>query len=474
MFNMSIIEELKKVLGDQNVLTGTDKDRYSSDWLGQYSFEPLCVVRPASTQEVSKVVRLASAAQVNIVPVGGNTGLNGGTHSDNAISISMERMNSIHEIRVNSKIAIVDAGVILANLHNVVNENDLMFPLTFGARGSATIGGVLSTNAGGSNVLKYGNTRDLVLGVEIVLPNGEIMNLMSELHKDNSGYCLRDLVIGAEGTLGIITRAVLKLFPRPKAYATAMVAVNSLDTALSLLNELQDGTGGAVAAYEYMPKRYIQGHMELSSASRRPFKEDYEHLVMVELETTVELFSQCGDDGQVLLSGELERILDRNLDKGLILDAHIAQNEEQRLIMWERREAAAEISLLKTPLINNDIAVPLDKISKFLTIMDKKLPELDPDADVLIVSHLGDGNVHYTVWPSRDDEQHKDKIMEAIENVVLSLGGSFSAEHGIGLSKLSSMERRKDRVALDVMRQIKHAIDPEGIMNPGKVLPKIY
>ena len=474
MFNMSIIEELKKVLGDQNVLTGTDKERYSSDWLGQYSFEPLCVVRPASTQEVSKVVRLASAAQVNIVPVGGNTGLNGGTHSDNAISISMERMNSIHEIRVNSKIAIVDAGVILANLHNVVNENDLMFPLTFGARGSATIGGVLSTNAGGSNVLKYGNTRDLVLGVEIVLPNGEIMNLMSELHKDNSGYCLRDLVIGAEGTLGIITQAVLKLFPRPKAYATAMVAVNSLDTALSLLNELQDGTGGAVAAYEYMPKRYIQGHMELSSASRRPFKEDYEHLVMVELETTVELFSRCGDDGQVLLSGELERILDRNLDKGLILDAHIAQNEEQRLIMWERREAAAEISLLKTPLINNDIAVPLDKISKFLTIMEKKLPELDPDADVLIVSHLGDGNVHYTVWPSRDDEQHKDKIMEAIENVVLSLGGSFSAEHGIGLSKLSSMERRKDRVALDVMRQIKHAIDPEGIMNPGKVLPKIY
>lgn len=471
---MSIIEELKKVLGDQNVLTGTDKERYSSDWLGQYSFEPLCVVRPASTQEVSKVVRLASTAQINIVPVGGNTGLNGGTHSDNAISISMERMNNIHEIRVNSKIAIVDAGVILANLHNVVNENDLMFPLTFGARGSATIGGVLSTNAGGSNVLKYGNTRDLVLGVEIVLPNGEIMNLMSELHKDNSGYCLRDLVIGAEGTLGIITQAVLKLFPRPKAYATAMVAVNSLDGALSLLNELQDGTGGAVAAYEYMPKRYIQGHMELSSASRRPFKEDYEHLVMVELETTVELFSRCGDDGQVLLSGELERILDRNLDKGLILDAHIAQNEEQRLIMWERREAAAEISLLKTPLINNDIAVPLDKISKFLTIMEKKLPELDPDADVLIVSHLGDGNVHYTVWPSLDDEQHKDKIMEAIENVVLSLGGSFSAEHGIGLSKLSSMERRKDRIALDVMRQIKHAIDPEGIMNPGKVLPKIY
>ena len=195
---------------------------------------------------------------------------------------------------------------------------------------------------------------------------------------------------------------------------------------------------------------------------------------MDELETTVELFSRYGDDGKVLLSVELERILNKNLKKGFILDAHIAQNEEQRLIMWERREAAAEISLLKNPLINNDIAVPLDKVSEFLTVMENKLPELDAGADVLIVSHLGDGNVHYTVWPSKDDEKHKDKIMEAIENVVLTLGGSFSAEHGIGLSKLSSMERRKDRVALDVMRQIKNAIDPEGIMNPGKVLPKIH
>ena len=174
-----------------------------------------------------------------------------------------------------------------------------------------------------------------------------------------------------------------------------------------------------------------------------------------------------------MLSSELERILNKNLNDGFILDAHIAQNEEQRLIMWERREAAAEISLLKIPLINNDIAVPLEKVSKFLTVMEKKLPELDPDADVLIVSHLGDGNVHYTVWPSKDDEKHKDKIMEAIENVVITLGGSFSAEHGIGLSKLSSMERRKDRVSLDVMRQIKHSIDPEGIMNPGKLLPKV-
>ena len=470
---MSLVGELKKILGDQNVLTGADKDRYSSDWLGHYIFEPLCVVRPGSTEEVSKIVKLARTFQSKIVPVGGNTGLNGGTHSDNAISISMERMNKIHEIRLNSKIAIVEAGVILTSLHQVANENDLIFPLTFGARGSATIGGVLSTNAGGSNVLKYGNTRDLVLGVEIVLPSGEIMNLMSELHKDNSGYCLRDLIIGAEGTLGIITQAVLKLFPKPKAYATAMIAVKSLEDALSLLNELQDGTGGAVAAYEYMPKRYIQGHMELSTASRKPFQKDYEHLVMVELETTIELFSRSKDDGQVILSGELERILNKNLDRGVILDAHIAQNEEQRLIMWERREAAAEISLLRTPLINNDIAVPLDKVAKFFNIMEKKLPDLDPDADVLVVSHLGDGNVHYTVWPSKDDEKHKDKIMEAIESVVLKLGGSFSAEHGIGLSKLSSMERRKDRVALDVMRQIKNAIDPEGIMNPGKVLPKL-
>ena len=470
---MSLIDELKKVLGNKHVLTGTDKKRYSSDWLGQYTFEPLCVVRPASTQEVSQIVKLAISFQVKIVPVGGNTGLNGGTHSDNAISISMERMNKIHEIRSSSKIAIVEAGVILTSLHEAASDNNLKFPLTFGARGTATIGGVLSTNAGGSNVLKYGSTRDLVLGVEIVLPNGEIMNLMSELHKDNSGYCLRDLVIGAEGTLGIVTKAVVKLFPKPKAYATAMVAVKNLDGALVLLNELQDGTGGAVAAYEYMPKRYIQGYLELSDAYRKPFEKDYDHLIMVELETTVKLFSQSRADGQVLLSVELERILNENFEKGLILDAHIAQNEEQRLIMWERREAATEISLLKKPLVNNDIAVPLEKVSEFLEIMEKKLPDLDPNADVFIVSHLGDGNVHYGVWPSQDDEQHKEKIMELVEGVVLSLGGSFSAEHGIGLSKLSSMERRKDRVSLDLMRQIKNAIDPEDIMNPGKVLPKV-
>ena len=470
---MPLIEELIRVLGDQNVIMGKDKDRYSSDWLGQYSFEPVCVVRPGSSQEVSKVVRLAIRFKVKIVPVGGNTGLNGGTHSDGSISISLERMDKIHEIRSCSKIALVEAGVILTNLHQAASENNLKFPLMFGARGSATIGGVLSTNAGGSNVLKYGNTRDLVLGVEVVLPNGEIMNLMSELHKDNSGYSLRDLVIGAEGTLGIITKAVLKLFPKPKAYATAMVAIESLDSALVLLNELQEGTGGAVAAYEYMPKRYIQCHRELYPTFRKPFENEYDHLVMVELETTVELFSKFGDDGQVLLTVELQRILNQNLSKGYIVDAHIAQNEEQRSIMWARREAATEISLMKRPLINNDIAVPLDKVSQFLDIMEKKLPELDPNADAFVVSHLGDGNVHYGVWPSQDDQQHKDKIMEAIEDIVLYLGGSFSAEHGIGLSKLASMERRKDPVALNFMRQIKDAIDPDGIMNSGKVLPKV-
>ena len=467
---MSLIEELRTILGDQNVLTGADKERYSSDWLGQYKFEPLCVVRPASTEEVAEVVRLAGFLKVNIVPVGGNTGLNGGTHSDNAISISMERMNKIVEIRSNSKLAIVEAGVILSNLHQVVNENDLIFPLTFGARGSATVGGVLSTNAGGSNVLKYGNTRDLVLGVEMVLPNGEIMNLMSELHKDNSGYCLRDLVIGAEGTLGIITKAVVKLFPKPKAYATAMIAVKSLDSALDLLNELQDGTGGAVAAYEYMPKRYIQGHMELSSSSKKPFEKDYEHLVMVELETTVELFSRYGDDGKTLLSGELERILNKNLNEDFILDAHIAQNEEQRLIMWERREAAAEISLLKKPIINNDIAVPLDKVSKFLTVMEQKLPDLDPDADVLIVSHLGDGNVHFNLSPPEGKEDFSEldgEIYLRLAELASSMSGSFAAEHGIGREKIIMADKLRDSIERDIMRKLKKSLDELNQLNPG-------
>jgi FAD/FMN-containing dehydrogenase len=429
-------------------------------------------VRPATTQEVAEVVKLGNATKTPIVPVSGNTGLAGGASGQGHIMISMERMNRIYDIRKDARIAIVGAGVILADIHSAANAEDLVFPLTFGARGTCLIGGCMATNAGGSNVVRYGNTRDLVLGVEVVLPNGEIADLMSELRKDNSGYNLKHLVIGAEGTLGIITKAVLKLSPKPKAYATAMVAAPSIGKGLQLLNQLQDATGGSVEAFEYMPRAYVERHLEITESAREPFDAPYDVNIMVEVGTTIAAKANPDASGQVPLVAELEEILADLFEDGAILDATVAQNEAQRRAMWERREAAAEVVLVHKPLINHDIAVPLEKVAAFCEAMEKRLPTLDADAKAMIVSHLGDGNVHYSVWGKSQDPEVHDAITEAVEDETLKLGGSFSAEHGIGVSKLRSMARRKDPVSIAAMKAIKAALDPNNIMNPGKVLPE--
>jgi len=381
-------------------------------------------------------------------------------------------MNKIRQIRPDARIAIVEAGVILADLHAAVAAQGMSFPLTFGAKGSAMIGGALSTNAGGSNVLRYGNTRDLCLGVEVVLPTGEVMDLMSELHKDNSGYNLRHLVIGAEGTLGVITGAVLKLHPLPAAYATAMVAVPSLDQALVLLNRLQAATGGAVEAFEFMPRTYIEAHLKTIAGARAPFAQSHEVNIMVEVAATAPRDTTPAADGTVPLSAHLEETLAQMFEEGLLLDAVVAQNEAQRKEMWERREAAAEVILgVGRPLSNNDIAVPVDKVGEFMGRMEARLAQIDPQAVPVVVAHLGDGNIHYAVWLGAEDAALKDRVTEAVEDEVLRLRGSFSAEHGIGQWKLPSMARRKDKVALAAMRAIRQALDPNGVLNPGKLLP---
>lgn len=469
---MSIVDKLKTIVGVDYVLTGEDVEKYATDWLGQYASTPLAVVRPSSTQEVSDVVKLANAENVPIVPMSGNTGLAGGGYAEGAIIVSIERMNKIRDIRPEAKVAIVEAGVILANMHSAADEHDMIFPLMFGARGSAMIGGVLSTNAGGSNVLRYGNTRDLVLGVEVVLPTGEIMDIMSELHKDNSGYNLKHLVIGAEGTLGIITAAVLKLQAKPKAVATAMLACSSLPDALKVLNTLQQETGNCVEAFEYMPANYIESHLEIYPDARAPFDDRYDVNIMIEVASTIKSMADTDAEGKMRWMSLLEDILGDFLEQGIILDAVVAQNEAQRMEMWARREAAAEISLRRRPLVNNDIALPLDKVAVFLGIAEKRVRKICPTATFLEVAHLGDGNIHYVVWPNSDDTAYIDAIMETVEDIVLELGGSFSAEHGIGRSKLPSMRRRKNPVAMSMMRQIKQAIDPKNIMNPGKVIPE--
>ncbi|PIE13692.1 MAG: FAD-binding oxidoreductase [Rhodobacterales bacterium] len=467
-----IISELKRITGADHVLAASDAERLCADFTGAYHWSPLAIVRPAATAEVAAIIRLANDTNTPVVPVSGNTGLAGGTRADGAIMLSLERMNRIRDIRPAARTAVVEAGVVLQTLRDAVEDHDLIFPLTFGAQGSAMIGGVLSTNAGGSNVLRYGNTRDLCLGLEVVTPTGDVMEVMSELHKDNSGYNLKHLMIGAEGTLGIITGAVLKLFPKPRAYATAMVAAPSLEAALTLLNRLQEASGGAVEAFEYMPRKYIEQHMALINGARDPFDTPHDVNILLEIGATAPRDATPLPSGQLPVVADLENTLAELFETGLVLDAVVAQNEAQRREMWERREAAAEVTLHHRPIVNNDVAVPLDQIATFLTRADAMIVTHDPGADSICVAHLGDGNVHYAIWPQSQDPAVHDALMEGVEEIVLDLGGSFSAEHGIGTSKLPSMARRKDAVAIAAMRAIKSALDPKGILNPGKVVPE--
>jgi FAD/FMN-containing dehydrogenase len=468
---MTLTDELTDLLGPAHVLTGADMAGHVTDWTGNYTASPVAVIRPGSTAEVSAALQIAARHGVAVVPISGRTGLVGGAMTTGGLMISLERMNRIRALRPEARVAVVEAGVILSRLHEAAEAEGLFFPLWFGARGSAMIGGVLSTNAGGSNVLRYGSTRALCLGLEVVLADGRVLDLMTELHKDNSGYDLRDLFIGAEGTLGIITAAVMKLVPQPRAHATATLALRSLPDALVLLNRLQQETGGAVEAFEYMPDSYMQRLAEVRPDIRQPFVPRQAVNILVELGATAPRDVTPGPDGAVPIAALLEDVLAQMMAEGMVLEAEIAQTGQQRAAMWERRELAAEITFARKPAIDTDVAVPLDKVEVFLTRMAQRLPALDPGAEALCVAHLGDGNVHYTAFPTRDDPVLYDAVVSAVEDVVQELRGSFSAEHGVGLSKRASMARRKDPVALSVMRSLKAALDPENRMNPGKIIP---
>jgi len=458
---MTLVEEFTEIVGQEYALTGDDVARWSKDWTGKYCAAPGLVLRPATTQEVSQILRLANAKQQSVTPVSGHTGLVGGTYAPGGVLVSVDRLNKIHEINAETRTASVDAGVVLSTLHEACEAKDLIFPLTFGARGSAMIGGVMATNAGGSNVLRYGNTSDMVLGLEAVLADGQIVDLMSSLHKDNSGLNLSPLLLGSEGTLGIITKAVLQLSPKPRAYATAMVAMSSLADALSLLNRVQDATGGEVEAFEYMPRHYIDVHMARVEDAREPFDAPHDINILIEAATTTDT-----DITETMLS-----IMAEMMEDGAIADAVVAQNEAQRADMWARRELAAELTFWRKPIVDNDVALPLDAVAPFLEQTDAAVLAAFPDAEPFYISHLGDGNIHYTVYPTSDDSALKDQIVEIVEDNVAKFGGSFSAEHGVGLSKLNTMRRRKDPVALDMMRKIKGILDPNGILNPGKSIP---
>ena len=468
---MALIDDLVAALGAAHVLTGADTVRYARDWVGKYDGAPQAVVRPANTAEVAAAVRITAAHGVPMVPIGGNTGLVGGTMTSGGVMISLERLNRIRALKRDARLVVAEAGVILTHLHAAAEAEGLYFPLWFGARGSAMLGGVLSTNAGGSNVLRYGSTRALCLGLEVVLADGRVLDLMTELHKDNSGYDLKNLFIGAEGTLGIITAAVMKLVPAPRAHATATVAARCLPDALVLLNRMQEATGGRVEAFEFMPRTYSERLKIVRPDLGLPFDTIPEVTILIEAATTVPAEATPDDNGEVPLVRLLETVLAEMHEAGLIADAVLARSEQQRRAMWARREAAAEITLGLTPAVDTDVCLPLDRVERFLTEVLRRLEALDPGLKSLSVAHLGDGNLHFTAFPTRDDAALKDRVMETVEDVVADLGGSFSAEHGVGLSKLNSMGRRKNPVALEVMRAVKQALDPEMRMNPGKVIP---
>ncbi len=468
---MTLLDRLAAICGPDHVLTGPDTDRWSRDWTGMYSGQPLAVVRPADTAQVAAVMRLAHETGTAVVPVSGLTGLTGGAHAPGQLMLSLDRLNRIRRIDPAGRIAVVEAGVVIARIHEAAAEHGLIFPLFFGARGSAMIGGALSTNAGGSNVLRHGNTRELCLGLEVVLADGRVMDLMSELHKDNSGLNLRQLMIGAEGQLGIITAAVLKLKPMPRAYATALFAVPGLRQALTLLNRMQEETGGAVEAFEYMPRNYVDGYLSEIPGARPPFATPFDHVILIEIGATAPRDAHPLPDGTVPVVAALELTLAAMMEEGAVLDAVVARTEAQRRGLWAMREAAADIHRYWLPQVESDVCLPLDRVADFIDLTLPRIRAYDPGATELTVAHLGDGNIHHVVMPTRDDPALSDRIRETVEDVVQGLGGSFSAEHGIGKEKLATMRRRKDPVALDVMRAIKAALDPKGILNPGKVIP---
>lgn len=465
-----VVDALRAALADDRaVVTGDAMARWCTDWTGQFRWAPLCVIRPADTAGVSAALRVLHGAGVPVVPVSGNTGLTGGTVAEGAAMLSLDRMRTIRRIAPDARMATVEAGVILSDLHAAVAAEGLRFPMTFGAKGSAMIGGMLATNAGGSNVLRYGNTRDLVLGLEAVLADGTVIDLMGGLHKDNSGYDLRHLLIGSEGTLGIITGAVLKLVPEPAAQATAMIAAASLPDALRMLNDIQAVTGGAVEAFEYMDAPYCAAYRAHAPGAVLPFDTNHPVTILCEIASTDPAAAQVDATGQRRIDRMLEEALTRALEAGQAVDAVLAASHAQRAAFWAMREAAAEVTVSRKPVLICDIAVAVDKVDAFVTAMADVLPRVDPGAQPTTVAHLGDGNLHYSVWPG--DPASKDAIADAVEEAVVRLGGTFSAEHGIGTVKRAAMGRRKDPGALAAMRAIKAGLDPKGILNPGKILP---
>ena len=469
------VEKLRVLVGDKGLITDdAGKHPYLTDWRDNYLGTALAVVRPASTEEVAGVVKLCAAERVAIVPQGGNTGLVGGGmphENGREIVLSLTRMNRILAVDEIGYSMTVEAGVILKTIQETAAAHDRLFPLSLAAEGSCTIGGNLSTNAGGVQVLHYGNTRHLVLGLEVVTPAGEIWNGLRALKKDNTGYDLRDLYLGAEGTLGIITKAVLKLWPKPKDVATSWIAVPSPQAAVDLLSGAHAASEDNVTSCELMARQGVDFVLKHIPGAADPLAERHDWYVLLEWSSTR---ARRDGDNETGLREKMETYLGEAMEKGLVLDAAIAQNEAQGRAFWALRENHSEAQKREGPSIKHDISVAVSKIPAFMAeglAAMKALPNCRP----VPFGHVGDGNLHFNCqsppgWDKKRFNEHGEAISGAVYDLVVGFGGSISAEHGIGRLKVDELAHYRSRIELDVMRSIKRALDPQNLMNPGKIV----
>ena len=464
MSDVPLLEQLVAIVGVDHVLTGeADMAPHLADWRGRYRGAARCVVRPASTEEVSAVVRACAQAGVAMVPQGGNTSLCGASIPDAggaAVLINLSRMNQIRAIDPDNNTITVDAGCVLQAVQEAAFEAGRLFPLSLAAEGSCQIGGNLSTNAGGVQVLRYGNTRELTLGLEVVLASGEVWNGLRGLRKDNTGYDLKHLFVGAEGTLGIITGAVLKLFPLPRATATAWLAIDSPQRAVQLLGELQAAFGAGLTACELVSDVALGLVLKHIPGAQAPLSASPWYL-LIEL-------SGAGEEA-------LERFLEPAFEREAISDAVLAQSVEQAKRLWALRENIGEAQKIEGLSIKHDISVPISRIGEFVERTDAALLEAFPGIRIVAFGHVGDGNLHYNQSKPEAGENAafiavQPQVDLLVHDFVHQFGGSISAEHGIGQLKRGELLRYKSPLEMEMMRSVKRALDPQGLMNPGKVL----
>jgi FAD/FMN-containing dehydrogenase len=464
------LRDLCQLVGEAYVITSpTEHERYVSDWFGRMAGSARAVVRPGTTAEVAAVVACCRRHGIPIVPQGGNTGLVGGALPDDSgtqLVLSLERMNRIRAMDPLGKTVTVEAGVLLVHVQDAARQQGLEFPLSMGSEGSCTVGGMLSTNAGGTAVLRYGNARALCLGLEVVTAEGDVVPGLRQLRKDNTGYDLRDLFIGAEGTLGIITAAVLSMVPAPKAKLSALVALESAEHAVALLERVQSQVGPLLSAFELISHACLNLVALHFPQLPYPFASPTPYAVLLEL---------SDHESEEHTLALMEQVLGEALARGMATDVLLPQSLAQSDKFWDIREHIPLSQVKDGKNVKHDISLPIAAVPAFLTQAAHLITSLHADARVIAFGHLGDGNIHFNVaapisQPPDDILQDKVRISNAIHELVDALNGSISAEHGIGQMKAHDLARFKNPVEMRLFHQIKQALDPEGIFNPGKIL----